>query len=61
LKFVVDSLGQIPPNKIKIIEGLCKLCDEEAVRVIAQSSKWNPGIQRDQPVNVLMHLPITFK
>jgi len=53
IDFVVDSLGQIPPNKIKISQGLCKLCDEEAVRLIRESPKWNPGIQRDKPVNIL--------
>jgi len=61
VEFVIDSLGQIPPNKIKISQGLCKLCDEEAVRLIRESPKWNPAIQRDKPVNVMMHLPITFK
>ena len=61
VEFVIDSLGQIPPDKIKITQGLCESCDEEAIRLISESPKWNPGIQRDKPVNILMHLPITFK
>lgn len=61
VEFLVDSLGQIPLDKIKIVQGLCKSCDEEAIRLISESPKWNPGIQMDKPVNVLMNIPITFK
>jgi hypothetical protein len=61
VEFVIDSLGQIPPDNIKITRSLCKSCDEEAIRLILESPKWNLGIQRDKPVNILMHLPITFK
>lgn len=61
VEFVIDSLGQIPPDKIKVIEGLCKACDEEAVRLIRESPKWNPGILRDKPVNILMFAPIPFR
>ncbi len=59
--FAIDSTGQIPPDEVKIKQGLCKPCDEEAVRLIKGSPKWNPGVQRDKPVRQRMILPITFK
>lgn len=61
VEFIIDSLGQIPRNKIKVTHELCKSCDEEAIRLISESPKWNPGVQKDKPVNILMHLPIIFK
>jgi outer membrane biosynthesis protein TonB len=60
VEFVVDSLGIIPPDKIVVTEGLCKLCDEEAIRLIAASPEWNPGIVHDRPVNVSMNVPVAF-
>ena len=59
--FVIDSTGQIPPDEIKIKQGLCKSCDEEAIRLIKGSPKWNPGVQRDKPVRQRMIMPIMFK
>jgi protein TonB len=59
--FVVDSTGQIPPGEIKIKQGLCKACDEEAIRLIKGSPKWNPGLNRNKPVGQRMILPITFR
>ena len=59
--FVIDSTGQIPPDEVKIKQGLCKPCDEEAIRLIKGSPKWNPGVQRDKPVRQRMIMPIMFK
>ena len=59
--FVIDSTGQIPPDEIKIKQGLCNACDEEAIRLIKGSPKWNPGVQRDKPVRQRMIMPIMFK
>jgi len=61
VEFVIDSTGHIPHNEIKIKQGLCKPCDEEAIRLIKGSPKWNPGVQRDKPVRYRMILPIMFK
>jgi outer membrane biosynthesis protein TonB len=61
VEFVIDSTGQIPADQIKVIKGLSKACDEEAVRLVKGSPDWNPGTQRGRPVAQRMVLPITFK
>jgi hypothetical protein len=61
VEFVIDSTGSIPPDEVKVKEGLCIPCDEEALRLIKGLPKWNPGIQLDKPVNVRMVLPVMFK
>ena len=59
VEFVVDKDGTI--TNVKAIKGIGAGCDEEAIRVIQASPKWNPGKQRGRPVKVRMILPITFK
>jgi len=59
VEFVVDKDGTI--TDVKAIKGIGAGCDEEAIRVIQSSPKWNPGKQRGRPVKVRMILPITFK
>jgi len=61
VEFVIDTLGQIPPDDIKVRQGLCTPCDEEAIRLIKGSPDWNPGTQRGKPVRQRMILPIMFK
>ena len=59
VEFVVDKDGTI--TNVKAIKGIGAGCDEEAIRVIQSSPKWNAGKQRGRPVRVRMILPITFK
>lgn len=59
VEFVVDKDGTI--TSVKAIKGIGAGCDEEAIRVIQSSPKWNAGKQRGRPVKVRMILPITFK
>lgn len=59
VEFVVDKDGSI--TDVKAIKGIGAGCDEEAIRVIQDAPKWNPGKQRGRPVKVRMILPITFK
>jgi TonB family protein len=58
IQFVVDRDGSI--TDVQTIRGIGGGCDEEAVRVIANSPKWVPGKQRGETVKVRMILPITF-
>jgi TonB family protein len=58
VQFVVDRDGSI--TDVQTIRGIGGGCDEEAVRVIANSPKWVPGKQRGETVKVRMILPITF-
>lgn len=59
VQFIVDKTGKI--TDVKAVKGIGGGCDKEAVRVIRESARWNPGLQRGQKVNVRMILPITFK
>ncbi len=56
--FVVEKDGSI--KDARVLRGIGKGCEDEALRVIRQMPKWKPGTQRRQPVNVQMTLPITF-
>jgi periplasmic protein TonB len=57
--FVVDKDGSL--SDIKIVRGIGAGCDEEVLRIVGMSPKWNPGLQRGNPVRVRMMLPITFR
>lgn len=58
VKFVVQQDGSI--GEIKILKGVGYGCDDEAVRVISNMPKWNPGKQNGKPVNVYYTMPIKF-
>ena len=57
--FVVSKDGSL--SDIKVVKGIGAGCDEEVLRIINMSPKWNPGKQRGNPVRVRMMMPITFK
>ena len=57
--FIIDKDGSL--SDIKVVRGIGAGCDEEVVRIVQKSPKWNPGKQRGRPVRVRMMLPITFK
>lgn len=59
IKFVIDRDGSI--SNAEVLKGINQACDEEALRVIKNSPRWNPGKQRGQAVRVQMTLPISFK
>jgi protein TonB len=57
--FVVEKDGSL--TDINILKGIGGGCDEEAMRIIKNAPKWNPGKQRGRPVRVKMVLPILFQ
>lgn len=59
VQFVVDKDGSI--KEVVTVKGIGAGCDEEAVRVLKDSPKFNPGKQRGRPVKVRMILPVYFK
>jgi protein TonB len=58
VQFVVQEDGSI--SDVEILKGIGGGCDEEAVRVIAASPKWNPGKQKGVAVKQRMSVPIAF-
>ena len=58
VNFVVWKDGKI--RDVKILRGVNKMLDDEAVRVVKAMPTWNPGKQRGKPVSVSYNLPIKF-
>lgn len=58
VQFIVEKDGSI--TDVQTVKGIGGGCDEEAVRVVANSPKWKPAKQRARAVRQRMVLPITF-
>ncbi|MBC8153951.1 MAG: TonB family protein [Bacteroidetes bacterium] len=58
VQFVVSTDGTI--QSPRILKGIGNGCDEEAVRIVSQMPRWNPGLQSGVPVKVQFTLPIRF-
>lgn len=59
VSFVVDKTGELKDGQV--IRGIGGGCDEEALRVVMESDKWNPGKQRGREVNSRMQMRVVFK
>jgi TonB family protein len=58
VSFVVGTDGAI--SQAKIMRGISKECDEEALRVVQMMPNWIPAEQNGKKIAVEMRLPITF-
>ena len=59
VSFTVEKDGSL--NDIKVDRKLGGGTDEEAIRVLKLSKKWNPGMQNGKVVRVKYNIPIKFK
>ena len=59
LQFTIGVDGKL--TDIKVVRGVDKALDEEAVRVVKSSPKWTPGKQRDRAVKVTYTFPVIFE
>ena len=59
VQFIVETDGTL--TDIKVVKGIGAGCDEEAVRIIRKSPRWNPGKQRGRAVRQKMVQFISFK
>lgn len=59
VEFVVGKDGSL--QDITVIKGIGSGCDEEAVRVLKLSPRWQPAKQRGKAVKQRIVLPIVFK
>ena len=59
LQFTVNKLGEV--KDVKVVRGVNELLDNEAVRVVASSPKWEPATQNGIPVSVNYTFPVIFK
>ncbi|TCD12701.1 energy transducer TonB [Pedobacter frigidisoli] len=58
LTFVVEKEGTL--SGIEVIRGLTEETNNEAIRVIKNSPKWNPGIQKGKAVRVKYNIAVNF-
>lgn len=58
LTFVIERDGSV--TDVKLLRGIGGGCDEEAIRVVKNMPRWEPGKQRGKPVRVQFNLPIKF-
>ena len=58
LSFVVEKDGAL--SDIQVTRGLGSGTDEEAIRVLKESPKWNPGIQNGLAVRVKYNINVNF-
>jgi len=59
LAFTVAKDGSV--ENVKVLRGVNELLDNEAVRVVSSSPKWEPGEQNGNPVAVNYTFPVVFK
>jgi len=58
VSFIVDKSGSV--TNVKIVRGVDKNLDAEALRVVKSLPKYKPGKQRGQAVRVMFTIPINF-
>ena len=58
LTFIVEPDGSV--TNVTVLKGVHPIIDDEAVKAIQASPKWNPGLQRGQPVRVRYSMWLTF-
>ena len=58
----VDKWNKIcTPDKIVVVKGLSRECDEAAVKVVSSLPRFTPARQQGHPVPVWFTLPIRFQ
>jgi periplasmic protein TonB len=58
VQFIIDKDGNVTEEKV--IRGIGKSCDKEALRVIKMMPKWKPGKQQGKRVRVRFVYPFNF-
>ena len=59
LEFTIDTKGRV--TDVKVLRGVHKLLDKEAVRVVSKSPRWTPGYVNQKPVRVTYTFPVIFQ
>lgn len=59
LQFKVDEKGDV--GSVKVVRGVDKRLDEEAIRVVSSSPAWSPGKDKGKAVTVVYVFPVIFK
>ncbi len=59
VQVVIGKDGSL--SNIKILRSVSPSLDAEAIRVVGNMPKWEPGMQKGQPVSVKYTIPIVFR
>lgn len=59
VKFMINTQGKV--ENTKVMKGLSKECDAEAVRLTGLINGWSPGTRQGKPVKTFVCLPVEFK
>lgn len=59
VNFTVREDGEV--RDVKVIRGVHRLLDEEALRVVKSFPNWQPGVNRGKKVSVSYNIPINFR
>jgi TonB family protein len=59
VQFIVQKTGEV--KDAKIVRGICKSLDEEALRVVHLMPLWTPGKKDGKPINTSFCIPIKFQ
>jgi len=57
--FVVEKTGKI--TRVKLLRGIDKACDEEAIRLVKSMPDWIPGRQNGKVVASFYQIPVKFQ
>lgn len=58
VEFVINKDGSI--SNVKILRGISKDLDNEAIRVVKNMPKWTPGLLDGEKVRSVARMPINF-
>lgn len=58
MSFIVEKDGTV--SEVKVTRKLGFGLDEEAIKAVKTSKKWNPGTQDGRPVRVKYNIPVKF-
>lgn len=56
--FVVSDIGVI--HSSHVVKSVNQALDNEALRVVEQMPRWNPGLRYGIPVSLIMNMPLSF-
>ena len=59
ISFVIDSLGQV--LNPEVLKSATPSLDAEAIRIVNNMPRWNPGKHKGRPVAVGFNLPVRFQ
>jgi len=59
VEIIIEKNGEV--SSVKVVKSVADALDAEAIKVVAASPKWKPGMKGGVPVRVKMAIPIEFK